>query len=117
MEILSFSRMKACRKDGKIVAVLKLRLPRIEGDDVKRDSFNSLYLGLAEAYSLAASKIDLKDAAYVRPVSVYIDFEVVGGTAAELLTVRRRVSINEDGKIKRTEKDDVYDLSRGIFVR
>lgn len=113
--------MKAWRKDGKIFAVLKLRLPRIDGAGVKFDAFNSLYTSLAEAYALAISEKSAEWVAYTRPVSVAVDFEVTDGdnpsSKAELLTVKRTVSINEDGKIRRTERRDVYDLVRGIFVR
>ena len=120
MQILSFSRMRSYRKNGRTSAILKLVLPRTSGEVHER--FNSCYLSLAEAYSALAEDISksLPNEKYTAVISV--DFEVLPDTP-EPPRKENLVAIKRTHRIRCGEKSsagaflDFYNADKEIFIK
>ena len=120
MEILSFSRMRSYRKNGRTSAILKLVLPHTSGESHER--FNSCYLSLAESYLALAEEISnsLTNEKYIAVISV--DFEVLPDTP-EPPRKENLVAIKRTHRIRCGEKSsagaflDFYNADKEIFIK
>ena len=120
MEILSFSRMRSYRKNGRTSAILKLVLPHTSGESHER--FNSCYLSLAESYLALAEEISnsLTNEKYTAVISV--DFEVLPDTPEpprkeNLVAIKRTHRIRCAERVTVGEFFDFYDTKRSIFIK
>ena len=133
MYIGSFSRMKSFTKAGRLSVILKLELPCIkdaaEFESIAAESFNSLYLSLADAYQAFASKIaqDCSEGDNA-PSTVNVSFKNVTDEYMEKnkkklksvnlpLVIKRRARINRGGNIAAKEHIDVFDFESGIIIK
>ncbi len=94
--------------------ILKLTLPRIEGEDEISDGFNSFYLRLSEKYSETAERIK-PSVESTRPTSVNVDFEVEADES--IIKVKRYMTVRDGENVRRCEWTDIYDLNYGIFIK
>ena len=93
MNILSFKKMRAYRSEGKIVAILSVTLPEIEGENSFSESFNRFYTELYERLSSSVEKMK-KDIGITK---VTVDFEPF---SIESLKLRRKEMKRRDRLIK-----------------
>ena len=128
MNISSFTRMRAYRKCGRLSLILKLSLPRIEAEARGYDAFNNFYIGIAEKYLSLLENYNSKIIGSTRPVKVSADYSVItdeymkkqskkAPKLANAVVIKRTVSINNDGYIKRGEYIDIYDENIGCFIK
>ena len=124
MNILSFKKMRAYRSEGKIVAILSVTLPEIEGENSFSDSFNRFYTELYERLSSSVEKMK-KDIGITK---VTVDFEPFSIESLKLrrkemkrrdrlIAIKRTVTVKtREGRIK-TDTVDVFDVEALGFVR
>lgn len=129
MNILSFSRMKSYRKNGRVAIVLKLSLPRILEDTGIIEPFNNFYSALAEQYDLNISDITVVTENMNRPITVTVSFTDITeeytksygrknkATTGDVIVIKRLVRINSDGQVRSAEYVDIYNMSLGLFVK
>ena len=129
MNILSFSRMKSYRKNGRLAIVLKLSLPRILEDTGIIKPFNDFYSALAERYDLNISDITVVTENMNRPITVTVSFTDITeeytksygrknkANEGDVIVIKRLVRINSDGQVRSAEYMDIYNMSIGIFVK
>ena len=125
MNIFSFSRMKSYRQDGKVRVILKLKLPRSGGES---EVFDGFYERLADEYASLAVEAPYSTDVGTRPTTVSIDYSVI---TEEYMTsnpktlkkhgnsivIKRKTSINVNGKIRSYEYVDLYDTDSCLFVK
>ena len=128
MVIKSFSRMKSYRFDGRVVAILKLILPRAESENGDNKNFNALYTSLAETYMSMTEKLSHNaGGAGRRPITVSVSFAPLqkeqkiskkrAHSSENILVIRRTVSVNDNGNVRRTEFVDMYDTALQVFIK
>ena len=120
----SFSRMRAYRRDDRTVAVLKIILPRLDGEDTFSKYFNSFYTSIAESYFSSLQR-QVDGFCYDGVVRVTVSFEELPPHGVRL---KRRERRREDdlicisrtvrvGGIKKTTEIDIFDKRRGVIIR
>ena len=128
MDILSFSRIKARREDGRLLAILRLRLPRLPNELTGADAFNLFYSALAEAYSSLLERLEATPQKYARPITLSVDFSVLGEECppkysravkkcAQPIVIKRFATITRGELMRCIDYTDVYDASASIFVK
>lgn len=128
MNILSFSRMKSYRKNGRIAIVLKLTLPRLDGEGEANKAFNDFYYALAEKYDLSIADSKITSENIKRPITVNVTFRDITdeylashrrykSKSAEIKVIKRLTRINSEGQTRSAEHTDVYSLKMGAFIK
>ena len=124
MNILSFKKMRAYRSEGKILAILSVRLPKIEGEDFFAERFNRFYTELFERLSDSLQKTEKS----IGITKVTVDFEPLSiegvklrrGEAKrrdKLVTIKRIITVRTKDCRTKTEDIDVFDIGTGAFIR
>ena len=120
MEILSFSRMRSYRKNGRTAALLKLVLPRANDDG--QEVFNGFYTDLAECYASVAEGLATSAGGASLPIVLSVNFEVLE-TKGDDLTEEKNLEIKRTHRIRCGEKYtsgafvDCFDTKRKIFLK
>ena len=120
VEILSFSRMRSYRKNGRTAALLKLVLPRANDDG--QEVFNGFYTDLAECYASVAEGLAASAGGASLPIVLSVNFEVLHDTP-DLRRKEKLVAIKRTHRIRCGEKYtsgafvDCFDTKRKIFLK
>ena len=128
MNILSFSRMKIFRKDGRVRAILKLRLPHISSEFAEASDFNGFYERLAEEYITLLPNVPYSAEQGSRPTTVAVDFSVINEEYLKeyprlnklwnsVTVIKRDVKINKNGEICHFSHIDIYNAKTQTFVK
>ena len=125
MNIISFSRMRCYRKNGRISVILKLRLPLASEEG--HAEFNSLYEKLSEKYLELPEKASYSQETGARPAVVSVDYSIITDEYVSahpksekrriLIAIKRSVKINLQGRITEREYLDLYDTENRLFIR
>ena len=122
--MVSFSRMKSFRKNGKTVAILKITLPKLCEEGAFSDYFNSFYSSCADSYIKAFEKaIDVITCESVIKFSV--SFSVLPPSSVKLRRWEREnveflICIKRASSINGEEKEsfiDVFNKEIGVIIR
>ena len=120
VEILSFSRMRSYRKNGRTAALLKLVLPRANDDG--QEVFNGFYTDLAECYASIAEGLAASAGGASLPIVLSVNFEVLHDTP-DLRRKEKLVAIKRTHRIRCGEKSsagaflDFYNADKQIFIK
>jgi hypothetical protein len=120
--------MKAYRKNGRIAIVLKLILPRLDGEGEAIKAFNDFYYALAEKYDLSIADSKITSENIKRPITVSVGFydftdEYIAShrryksKSDEIKVIKRTLRINSEGQTRSVEHTDVYSLKMGAFIK
>ena len=109
--------MKAFHKDGRLGFIVRLTLPRSDGDDV----FTSFYTKLSDKYMEAAERRIKEINVGVRPLILSVTYELAvdetPGRGGNHAVIKRHVCLNDNGILSRLEYLDFYDFERNIFTK
>ena len=122
MNISSFGRMRAYRKDGRIALILKLELPHIDSDDDAADVFNSFYEQLFNRISESADGLKREAPRGTAPDVLNVSFsditkEYLDGAPNNRVAIKRIMRFRRGKNTEKREFVDVYDLKYGAFVK
>ncbi len=123
MNIFSFKKMRAYRSDGKIIAILSAVLPRCEGEGMVCERFNSFYCAVFDRYSRTCEQIKKSDGGKILKISV--EYRLLEGATSKmrkkdtegLIIIQRTTVVSDENGRAKSEATDVFDVSRGIFIR
>ena len=117
MSVSEFYRMRALRKDGRIVLVLKIRLPKLlPGEGVSCEAaerFSLFYSSLSDAVERAFSESGYTSDGGTRHGSVTVDYEVKNHTKTkgEMLEVTRWLKVKLHDEVKKISYRDAFDIT------
>ena len=114
----SIKRIKAYFSSGKPALILKLTLPRADGENEAFNSrFNSFYEALLDAYILTCEKHFKEYDKSPRPATLSVEFrqnEVPGG---KIIIVRSNILRLPDGECVKRLEVDCFDEETGLFIK
>ena len=114
MNIFSFKRMRIYRSEGRTHAMLSVALPHTDEDGLCGTSFNGFYTKIFEEYGSACEKIEPNESEGIIKISA--DFEVLPSNNANLVRIKRRLTVSGHNTRKNSEVTDVFDISLGMFT-
>ena len=120
--------MRSFHKDGRVRVILKLRLPRTDGNTDENSEFNAFYERLAEEYMRSVEEVSYSTDVGARPTTVSVDFSVCTeeyikkhpklSKKLEICTViKRETKINNGRRVRKTENTDVYNERTFTFIK
>ena len=118
MKLSSFSRMKAYRKDGRLIYILKVTLPFVEADDGEKDfeTFNSFYIEAFAAYSDAVAALVDKSENLSKAFKITVSFEEIC-SFENIIGIRRILSYRTGEDRVAKEDTDFYNTTCGVFIK
>ena len=109
--------MKAFHKDGRLGFIVRLTLPRSDGDDV----FTSFYTKLSDKYMEAAERRIKEINVGVRPLVLSVTYDLTMEEKNERgrnhAVIKRHVCLNDNGILSRLDYFDFYDFERNVFTK
>ena len=120
--------MRCYRKNGKISAFLKLRLPESDGSSDGCSVFDGFYIELAQRYLSLGESAPCASGVGCRPTGISVDFSVATDLYMRehprlskkykcAVVIKRWALVNINGEIKKDEYYDVFDVAEGVFVK
>ena len=118
MNIVYKTSSKILRAGGNPVLIFKLSVPQIEEEETP---FNSFYQRIFSEYEILAKGISLRTDSVTDAHTRTLFYICVESLATVLeggvIRVRRKELFKISGHERRTERVDLFDIKRGIFIK